>query len=465
MPVESPAAILVDINGNPIGSIQDGTIFRLQTEDKIASWLGSIAPTVGQKTSASSIPMVIASDQTVIPINVGVSTISPVGDTFNHIRVASPSNLFEANHNFDLLPLTFQSVLTGSTASLTYSQPYALLNVGTTNGDKVVFQSKRYIAYQPGRSQTVSMTFVPAANNALSGAGYTDGTDGVAFEQDNTGIYINFVSSTIASQRILQANWNLDTLDGYGSAKNPSGIRLDWTQAQHIYFDFAWHGVGILRCGFYLKGQIVFVHQFFFSNTQAGAFWRTGSLPLQFYVKSLGSAATMKAICSSVHLEGGASDVVGLIWAQGRTSAKSVTGTSAIPLITLRPSLTHNGLVNRATVVPITYSIKTDTDVLIQLIVNGTLTSASFSAVSANGYADTDTSATAISGGRIIATSYTAANNSNTNSIYSGVDSRVISLTLDVPGTTPDTISVCAVVLGTGATANVFASIQWQEQK
>lgn len=43
------------------------------------AWLGSTAPTVGQKTMANSVPIVIASDQTVIPINDNGSSLTVDG--------------------------------------------------------------------------------------------------------------------------------------------------------------------------------------------------------------------------------------------------------------------------------------------------------------------------------------------------------------------------------------------------
>src|SRR6267142_278744 len=44
----------------------------------LGAWLGSTAPTVGQKVSASSLPVVIASDQTAVPVS-GTVTITPSG--------------------------------------------------------------------------------------------------------------------------------------------------------------------------------------------------------------------------------------------------------------------------------------------------------------------------------------------------------------------------------------------------
>lgn len=50
---------------NSVDPILDGGIYRLPTEgnDNLKSWLGSTAPTIGQKPSSQSIPVVIASDQ------------------------------------------------------------------------------------------------------------------------------------------------------------------------------------------------------------------------------------------------------------------------------------------------------------------------------------------------------------------------------------------------------------------
>lgn len=52
-------------------------------DENVGAWLGSTAPTVGQKTMANSVPMVVASDQTAIPVSEsGVFTVQP-GNTQN----------------------------------------------------------------------------------------------------------------------------------------------------------------------------------------------------------------------------------------------------------------------------------------------------------------------------------------------------------------------------------------------
>lgn len=70
----------------------------------VSQWLGSTLPTVGSKVSASSIPVVIASDQGVIPENqsqIGGVTISTgngvVGTGVQRVAIASDNTAFSVN--------------------------------------------------------------------------------------------------------------------------------------------------------------------------------------------------------------------------------------------------------------------------------------------------------------------------------------------------------------------------------
>jgi hypothetical protein len=63
--------VLYDGSGNPVGVILDGSIYRLQTAAQVEKWFGSTAPTVGQKVAASSLPVIIASDQSTLPVSIG----------------------------------------------------------------------------------------------------------------------------------------------------------------------------------------------------------------------------------------------------------------------------------------------------------------------------------------------------------------------------------------------------------
>lgn len=94
MSQDSPAAILFDAAGNPVAFTDgaalpvtragipilgtDGANYRLIATDTsgrptvdIARWLGSAAPTIGQKAMAASVPVTIASDQSAIRVSLG----------------------------------------------------------------------------------------------------------------------------------------------------------------------------------------------------------------------------------------------------------------------------------------------------------------------------------------------------------------------------------------------------------
>ena len=64
--------------------------------------------------------------------------------------------------------------------------------------------------------------------------------DGLYLEQDGTAISVvrryMTTGGTGAEERVLQANWNKDKLDGTGA----SGVNLDWTMAQHLVIEYQW---------------------------------------------------------------------------------------------------------------------------------------------------------------------------------------------------------------------------------
>lgn len=78
-------------------------------------------------------------------------------------------------------------------------------------------QTYTYFRYQPGKSQQIFVTFnfVEAKANALKFAGYSDGVNGIEFQNDGTNNKVVIYSSTTnGNQSVTQANWNIDKLDG-----------------------------------------------------------------------------------------------------------------------------------------------------------------------------------------------------------------------------------------------------------
>jgi hypothetical protein len=56
-------------------------------DENIGAWLGSTAPTVGQKTSANSVPVVLASDQPSIPVAVTPNVVGTEGNAWSAVAV------------------------------------------------------------------------------------------------------------------------------------------------------------------------------------------------------------------------------------------------------------------------------------------------------------------------------------------------------------------------------------------
>lgn len=70
-PIGNTAQPITDNNSSiTVDSLQlPSSLINNRLDTNIGAWLGSMAPTIGQKTAAVSIPVVIATDQTSIPIS------------------------------------------------------------------------------------------------------------------------------------------------------------------------------------------------------------------------------------------------------------------------------------------------------------------------------------------------------------------------------------------------------------
>lgn len=91
---------------------------RLWTSSNIDQWMGSTAPTVGSKTSANSIPVVIASDQSAVTVTQGTAAaitagwpviMGELGDTTGTLTTATQTNSITTG-NIDGYPTVLVSL-------------------------------------------------------------------------------------------------------------------------------------------------------------------------------------------------------------------------------------------------------------------------------------------------------------------------------------------------------------------
>jgi hypothetical protein len=275
-------------------------------------------------------------------------------DAFSRLRVSNPLILHNSQFTYDLAPIIMQQIASGAGSTVTYDSTNrcALMTFSSTPpGGQSFMQSYEYLPYQPGRSQLVFVTFnmIASVANVLKFAGYSDGTNGVEFQNNGSvNRFVIYSASGSGNEIVDQSSWNLDTLDGLG----PSGITLDITKTQILVIDIQALYVGRVRVGFDIGGNIIYAHEFLHSNLFASPYIQTANLPVRCGMTCTGTVSTtMIFICSAVISEGGTEDinVFGYTFAQDTGLVAVGTGAGK-HLLSLRPKLTFNGITNRARV-------------------------------------------------------------------------------------------------------------------
>ena len=334
-------------------------------------------------------------------------------DAFGRARISAPYTLFDSQNRYEKNDLWSET--TAGSATITYdaNASTVLLNATTASGDEVVRQTFRSFSYQPGKSLLTFNTFVmPTAQaNQRIRIGYFNTQNGVFLERDGTAVYIvrrTYVSGAAVDTRVAQTDWNIDKLNGTGD----SGFTLDLTKAQIFWQDFEWLGVGSVRAGFVIDGQIIICHTFQNANNLTSVYMTTAILPLRYEITNTGataSSATLKQICSSVISEGGYEKKVATNVAR-MTTANSSISTSFVPLVSIRLASGRTG----AVVLPDGYSVlptaSASTTFEIVLVKNPTLTGASWGATDSTNV-ERDISATSYTGGTIVHSQYVQSSN------------------------------------------------------
>ena len=218
-----------------------------------------------------------------------VGPANPTGtavDAFGRARVSMPLTLFDSSHRYrdNGLWVTSNSVNT----SVTFAPNEGVVNlvVGTATSNSVIRETTKVFAYQPGKSLQIFNTFCmsPPQANLIQRVGYYGSNNGIYLEQSNNNIYFvqrSYTSGSVVETRVAQADWNADTLLGAVDS-SPSQKTLDLTKAQIMFTDIEWLGVGTVRCGFVIDGQIINCHSFHHANILTTTYITTASLPLRY---------------------------------------------------------------------------------------------------------------------------------------------------------------------------------------
>jgi len=274
-------------------------------------------------------------------------------DAFSRLRVSNPLILHNSQFTYDLAPLIMEQITLGTGATVTYDSTNrcALMTFSSTpTGGTAYMQSYEYLPYQPGRSQLIFVTFnmVAAVANTLKFAGYSDGVNGVEFQNDGSvNRIVLYSASSHGNEIVNQSIWNIDKLDGTGS----SGITLDITTTQILVIDIQALYVGRVRVGFDIGGTIVYVHEFLHANLATSPYIQTANLPVRCGMTCTGTVSTtMNFICSAVISEGGSEDINVYGYTFTQDSGLVAVGTGGTHVLSLRPKTTFNSITNRSRV-------------------------------------------------------------------------------------------------------------------
>jgi len=272
-------------------------------------------------------------------------------DTQNRLKTSHAVNIFDADFEYGLQPLRWETVTTaGGTVTAQPGGGGVSMAVSTASGAIAIRQSRPYHRYQPGKSMYMASAVLfgaPVVNNRTR-VGFYDDSNGAFWEQSDPstsnpsgmGVVIRSdVSGLVVDTRIELPNWS----NGYGVVS-----RLDWTRIQMLYVEYAWYGAGMVRFGVIIDGEAVPVHEVGYGNLalQSVPWARTGNLPVRYETRNIaatGSGTTVVHYGVAVLVDGGVDEQRGFTYSYGMAPAtprRTVAAASTrFPVLSVRPRL------------------------------------------------------------------------------------------------------------------------------
>jgi hypothetical protein len=319
-------------------------------------------------------------------------------DAFGRQRVSTPFTLFDSTLRYTKrTDQWFEALTNNGTTSYLVNESTLNLTTTTTSGDIVLRRTKQRFPYQPGKSLMALQSFVGAVPTAglVQEIGYFDDDNGVILRANGTSIQFVVRSKTTGSvveEVVNQANWNINTFP-----------ELDFSKAQILIIDLEWLGVGRVRCGFVIDGQIRYCHEFNHANNINKAYMTTAILPFSYRIENTTVQAvgrTLKQICVSLLSEGGY-EPDGAVYtiAHSLSSVPNTSGERLTAAIRMASGRTGN------VILPVRVDVACDSADLVQwrLRLNPTISGATWAPASnGRGNVETTTSGSSISGGTVV---------------------------------------------------------------
>jgi hypothetical protein len=405
------------------------------------------------------------------PLTTAISTSGTTSnDAFGRLRVSNPYTLFESSHRYVDNGEWVESTAAGGSSAFNADAGLIDMTVTTASGSQVLRETKKVFNYQPGKSllAILSFNFEEAKNNLRQRIGYFGAENGLYLELNSTNepsfVKRSSVTGSLVNTEVSKTDWNIDTLDGNG----PSGITLDLSKVQIVWFDFEWLGSGTVRCGFVIDGVFIHCHSFQHANVSSGTYMTTASLPLRVEITNTdttASSSTLKQICMTVISEGGY-EIRGNA-AEAKLpigSPRDLTVASTVyPLISLRLKSTRLdgiAILDSLNVLGIT----NNANYCWEIVQGGTTSGGTWVTNSSSSLVEYNITATSYSlgAGEVLTAGYAVGSNQGSTTAELHRD-NLFEFQLERNSFTSTPIELILVASSDSAGADVLASLGWQE--
>lgn len=409
---------------------------------------------------------IIISGPVTIPGEISLDSFPATStDSFGRLRVSNPYTLFDSQARYYDHNQFSTSTTTGGNFSYNANSSTFDLNVTNISGSSVIRETKRVFPYQPGKSLLILNTF--SMNSSKPGlrqrVGFFGAQNGIYFEDDAGTLNLvirSYTSGVVVEERVPQSLWNGDNLSGSGGSANPSSITLNPSYDQIFWSDVEWLGVGSVRCGFIINGTYYICHTFNHANIVGNTttYMTTATLPIRYEITNTSGtsgSSTLRQICSTVISEGGYNQFSTTQSAGTGITPKDL-GTNGVyrPIVSIRLAPTRLD----AIIVPRQVDILSP-DVAYfrwQLLLNATLTDATWAGTSSTGSVQYDTAASAVTGGTEIQSGYV----SSRQLVELSSEFFAYQLGRTLAGVS-DTITLA--IASTSNNPDILAQLGWQE--
>lgn len=254
-------------------------------------------------------------------------------DAFGRQRFSQPFTLFDSMLRYTKRTDQWDEKVVGS-GSTNYLVNESSLELKTTTAsdDTALRRTRKHFPYLPGKSLLVLASFVgnETATGLVQEVGYFDDDNGLILRADGEELKFIIRSSVTGSPtevEVPQSEWNIDGFP-----------ELDFSKANILLADLEWLGVGRVRMGFVVDGEMRYCHEFNHANNIDTVYMTSAILPLSYRIynsSSIASPARLKQVCCSVISEGGYQPT-GPIYTGGRGAAGAVSISSETMVAAIR---------------------------------------------------------------------------------------------------------------------------------